>query len=89
MRPPRLGRRAARAACALRAVARLPGRLSMRTLEKVLRGSRDRKLIADGKDGLPEFGGARALSSNTELARPALTGAEEAPQRDARMIMSD
>ena len=34
----------------------------MRQLEKVLRGSRDRKLIADGKDGLPEFGGARALS---------------------------
>ena len=52
----------AAAACALRAVARLPGRLSMRQLEKVLRGSRDRKLIADGKDGLPEFGGARALS---------------------------
>jgi len=39
----------AAAACALRAVARLPGRLSMRQLEKVLRGSRDRKLIADGK----------------------------------------
>ena len=51
------------AAAAVRVVGRLAGLLSLRRLEKVLRGSRERSLLADGLDGLPEFGATRRLDA--------------------------
>ena len=49
------------AAAALRAVHRMPGALSFGQLEKILRGSREKKLVADGHDTLPEHGASKSL----------------------------
>ena len=49
------------AAAALRAVGRMSAALSFGQLEKLLRGSREKKLLADGHQLLPEYAAARAL----------------------------
>ena len=46
---------------ALRAVSRMSSALSFRQLEKLLKGSRERRLVADGHDTLPEWGACRSL----------------------------
>ena len=56
------------AAAAIRAVARMSSALSVGQLEKLLRGSRERRLLADGHDTLPEWGAARRLG-RAELPR--------------------
>ena len=55
------------AAAAVRVVARMNSALSFGSLEKLLRGSRERRLLADGHDSLPEFGSCACL--RTELPR--------------------
>ena len=49
------------AAMALRAVSRMSSALSFRQLEKLLKGSREKRIVSDGHDTLPEWGACRSL----------------------------
>jgi ATP-dependent DNA helicase RecQ len=49
------------AAAAVRAVKRMGGAFSFGALEKLLLGSREKRLLADGHDQLPEFASGRSL----------------------------
>ena len=48
--------------CQVRVASRMAGAISFNQIEKALRGSRERRTLADGHDQLAEYGSLRQLS---------------------------